>query len=88
MIAFHGGEGKIVKDFFSFCCKPQGLTNRKNLSATELEPSMQLINKLIIPTDEEIKMNPRARSAKLRIAQRLDAPSVAKFFPRAHENPF
>jgi 16S rRNA (cytosine1402-N4)-methyltransferase len=47
-------EGKQEKDFFG------------NVSS-----SLQAVNrKVIIPTDEEIERNPRARSAKLRIAEK------------------
>jgi len=48
-------EGKIEKDFYG---KP-------------LVPFNVISRKPIIPTDEEIARNPRARSAKLRIAERI-----------------
>ncbi len=47
-------EGKQEKDFFGNVNTPFELINRK----------------IIVPTDEEIALNPRARSAKLRIAER------------------
>lgn len=46
-------EGKVEKDFYGNVHTPFELVNRK----------------LILPTEEEIKINPRARSAKLRIAK-------------------
>jgi 16S rRNA (cytosine1402-N4)-methyltransferase len=48
-------EGKIEKDFYG---KP-------------LVPFNVISRKPIIPTDEEIARNPRARSAKLRIAEKI-----------------
>ncbi|MCF8276336.1 MAG: 16S rRNA (cytosine(1402)-N(4))-methyltransferase RsmH [Flavobacteriales bacterium] len=48
-------EGKVEKDFFG---KP-------------LVPFNAISRKPIIPSDEEIARNPRARSAKLRIAERI-----------------
>ncbi len=48
-------EGKLVKDFFG---------NVKN-------NFRQLNNKIIYPSEEEILNNPRSRSAKLRIAEKL-----------------
>ena len=48
-------DGKLEKDFYG---KPQ-------------VPFHQISRKPIIPTDEEIERNPRARSAKLRIAERI-----------------
>ena len=49
-------EGKADKDFYGRVNTPYSLVN----------------NKVIIPTDEEIRRNPRSRSAKLRIAEKLD----------------
>lgn len=48
-------EGKVEKDFFGRINTPFKLIN----------------NKVILPTDEEIERNPRSRSAKLRIAERI-----------------
>ena len=48
-------EGKIVKDFFGKSETPYKLIN----------------NKVIIPDQEEQENNPRSRSAKLRIAEKL-----------------
>jgi 16S rRNA (cytosine1402-N4)-methyltransferase len=48
-------EGKVIKDFFG-----------------NLETPFEVINrKVIIPSEEEMRENPRSRSAKLRIAQKL-----------------
>lgn len=49
-------EGKADKDFFGNVNAPFALVN----------------NKVIVPTDEEINRNPRSRSAKLRIAEKID----------------
>jgi len=56
IISFHSLEDKIVKDFF------------KKLSSEKLKI---LFKKPIIPSQEEIKINPRCRSAKLRAAIKL-----------------
>ena len=48
-------EGKVEKDFFGKANTPFELIN----------------NKVIVPSDEEVQRNPRSRSAKLRIAQKL-----------------
>jgi 16S rRNA (cytosine1402-N4)-methyltransferase len=57
IISFHSGEDRIVKNYFR--------DRVKNKEAI-------LINKKpIIPTDEEILKNPRARSAKLRILEKI-----------------
>ncbi len=48
-------EGKIEKDFFGRVSTPLKAVN----------------NRVIVPTEAEVERNPRARSAKLRIAQKL-----------------
>lgn len=48
-------EGKSEQDFFGNVQSPFRLIN----------------NKVIVPTDEEIEKNPRSRSAKLRIAEKI-----------------
>lgn len=48
-------EGKIEKDFFGRVNSPFKLIN----------------NKVIVASDEEVERNPRARSAKLRIAEKI-----------------
>ena len=48
-------EGKMEQDFYGNVKSPFRLVN----------------NKVIVPTDKEIEQNPRSRSAKLRIAEKL-----------------
>lgn len=55
-IAFHSGEDRIVKQAFRTLAR-QGFA--------ELEPSP------LVPGDDEVRANPRARSAKLRVLERL-----------------
>ncbi len=57
VISFHSLEDRIVKNNFR---------ENKRLQTYEI-----LTKKPINPTDEEISMNPRARSSKLRIARRI-----------------
>ena len=56
VISFHSGEDRIVKQTFR-ALEPAGFA--------ELEPSP------CQPTDDEVRANPRARSAKLRVLERL-----------------
>ena len=49
-------EGKVVQDFYGRIIAPLKAIN----------------NKVIIATDEEIERNPRARSAKLRVARKVE----------------
>lgn len=57
VISFHSGEDRIVKNFFRDLVK---------------EEKAKLVNKkLITASDEELAKNPRARSAKLRIIEKI-----------------
>lgn len=72
VITFHSLEDKIVKKYFKEVCsiddKIKGLPNIPK----EYLPDFKLVvNKAIIPTDKELKNNNRARSAKLRIIERV-----------------
>ncbi len=72
VITFHSLEDRIVKNIFKEKCtidpKIKGMPN----IPTEYLPDYKLItNKAIMPTDEELKNNPRARSAKLRVIERI-----------------
>lgn len=72
VITFHSIEDKIVKKYFKEVCsiddKIKGLPNIPK----EYLPDFKLVvNKAIIPTDKELENNNRARSAKLRIIERV-----------------
>ena len=72
VISFHSLEDRIVKDFL----RDQGrdLINPpyEQIYEVERRATLKEVNrKPITPSDDEIKNNPRARSAKLRIAQKL-----------------
>jgi 16S rRNA (cytosine1402-N4)-methyltransferase len=58
VISFHSGEDRAVKRAFR-ALRASGFA--------ELEPSP------VVPSDDEINCNPRARSAKLRVLERLEA---------------
>jgi 16S rRNA (cytosine1402-N4)-methyltransferase len=72
IITFHSLEDSLVKHFFkenavSCICPPSFPICNCNHQA-----KLKIINKKgILPSEEEIKSNPRARSAKLRIAECL-----------------
>lgn len=72
VISYHSGEDRIVKDMFaSFanrCTCPPDLP----VCACGRCPMLEVLTrKPLCATQEEIERNPRARSAKLRIARRL-----------------
>ncbi len=72
IISYHSLEDRMVKKFFSQKSKPKTEVTVHSLH-TEVEPpqAMLLTRKAIIPSHEEIVHNPRARSAKLRIIEKI-----------------
>jgi 16S rRNA (cytosine1402-N4)-methyltransferase len=76
VISFHSLEDRIVKDFFRL----QARGPADDLSLPTLPPFvpalMEITRKPIVAQSEEVAHNPRARSAKLRIAEKL--PGVAQ----------
>ncbi|WP_170331839.1 16S rRNA (cytosine(1402)-N(4))-methyltransferase RsmH [Ruegeria arenilitoris] len=76
VVTFHSIEDRMVKRFFQ---SRAGKTGRANRYAPEIEqeqPQFTLkTRKAVGPDDRELQENPRARSAKLRVAIRTDAPA-------------
>lgn len=69
VLTYHSLEDRIVKDFFKFG-NFEGKAE-KDFFGRVIAPLKQINNKVIIPSEEEIERNPRSRSAKLRIAEKL-----------------
>jgi 16S rRNA (cytosine1402-N4)-methyltransferase len=77
VVSFHSLEDRIVKNFLSERGKTGG-GSRHLPEIAQSAPSFNILTKRpITPDDEEISANPRARSAKLRAAERTDAPAHA-----------
>jgi 16S rRNA (cytosine1402-N4)-methyltransferase len=69
VITFHSLEDRIVKNFFRY--GNMELPEADEVYGTRADNLLMVINKKpILPSQEEINRNPRARSAKLRIAER------------------
>ncbi len=70
VISFHSLEDRIVKRFMrDHSREPEQYRGMPNIPA-EFLPALRTIGKMISATDEEIAANARARSARLRIAER------------------
>lgn len=69
IIAYHSLEDRMVKNFM----RSGDLSGevKKDFFGNPLTPFRLVSRKAIIPTDEETLTNPRARSAKLRIAEKI-----------------
>jgi 16S rRNA (cytosine1402-N4)-methyltransferase len=71
VISFHSLEDRIVKDFFREQSRDMVNPPYELIYEEERKATLKEVNrKPITPSEEEIKNNPRARSAKLRIAEK------------------
>jgi 16S rRNA (cytosine1402-N4)-methyltransferase len=72
VISFHSLEDRIVKEYFRRESKDLVNPPYERIYEVEKKATLEEINrKVIIPGEAEVKANPRARSAKLRIAEKL-----------------
>lgn len=70
VIAFHSLEDRIVKNLFRIASKP--IKKMAMMKETHLLPMLKLLSKKpLIPSFQEGRENRRARSAKLRVAERI-----------------
>jgi 16S rRNA (cytosine1402-N4)-methyltransferase len=73
VISFHSLEDRIVKTFMTARSRAAS-ASRHQPEAKQIAPGFRLLTKKpLVPGKEEVAANPRARSAKLRAAERTDA---------------
>jgi 16S rRNA (cytosine1402-N4)-methyltransferase len=71
VISFHSLEDRIVKNFMRGAAQP-ALPERLPVRARDLPPAkLRIIGRPARPGTEEIRTNPRSRSAVLRVAEKL-----------------
>lgn len=75
VISYHSLEDRLVKRFFR-AGNFEG-TVEKDFYGNPLTPFHELSDGIITPTDDEIERNPAARSAKMRVAERIEQPGGA-----------
>jgi 16S rRNA (cytosine1402-N4)-methyltransferase len=76
VVTFHSREERIVKRFLQLRSGAAPQASRHAPEARGEVAGFRLVTrKAVVPDAEEIAVNPRARSAKLRMALRLDAPA-------------
>ena len=76
VVTFHSVEDRMVKRFLTARAGAGGNANRYAPQVETAPPAFTLTSRKAIPAAaEEIARNPRARSAKLRVATRTDAPA-------------
>ncbi len=74
VVTFHSLEDRVVKRFFQQAAGEEPNANRYAPVKTETTARFELVTrKAIGPDDVELEENPRARSAKLRVARRTSA---------------
>jgi 16S rRNA (cytosine1402-N4)-methyltransferase len=83
VISFHSLEDRIVKRFLVRAARPE-LPRELPLTAREMpQAPLRILGRAIRPAPEECAVNPRARSAVLRTAERSEAPFDARVLDRA-----
>ena len=71
VISFHSLEDRIVKRFIRDASREaEPYRGMPNVPA-EFQPKLKIIGKVIVATAEDISANVRARSARLRVAERV-----------------
>jgi 16S rRNA (cytosine1402-N4)-methyltransferase len=71
VISFHSLEDRIVKQFIRRETKGPEFPKGVPVRATQSRGRLQAIGKTVRPSSDEIALNPRARSAIMRVAERL-----------------
>jgi len=69
IISYHSLEDKIVKNFINKSSFSSDF--KKDMFGRKEEFFLKVTKKPIVPSSDEVKINPRSRSAKLRIGERL-----------------
>ena len=75
VVSFHSLEDRVVKRFFQHGSGGAGRANRYAPESAEETPRWEARNKGITADAEELRANPRARSATLRLGVRTSAPA-------------
>jgi 16S rRNA (cytosine1402-N4)-methyltransferase len=75
VIAFHSLEDRIVKTFLTERSRAPAASRHRPLAAAPAPSFRVLTRRPETPDEAEVAANPRARSAKLRAAERTDAPA-------------
>lgn len=71
VISFHSLEDRIVKRFMREQAKGDVFPPGVPVTQDQLCPTLRVVGKAVYPSDAEVAANPRARSAVMRVAERL-----------------
>jgi 16S rRNA (cytosine1402-N4)-methyltransferase len=70
VISFHSLEDRLVKRTMREAARP-GQVRRNIPEHPEMKPSMRLVGQAVKPSRAELSVNPRARSAVMRVAEKI-----------------
>ena len=70
-ISFHSGEDRIVKQFITSQARGDRFPKNLPVRTDQLSPTLKKTGKVLRPGRREIDSNPRARSAIMRVAEKL-----------------
>ena len=77
MISFHSLEDRIVKQFIAREARgDEAYAGLPNIPP-HARPRLTLVGRLVRPDEDEVARNPRARSARLRVAERAPIEQAA-----------
>lgn len=72
IVSFHSGEDRVVKNVFRTYARGCICAPDAPICVCGHTPQLRILTKKpIIPTEAEVRINPRARSARLRVAQKV-----------------
>lgn len=71
VISFHSLEDRLVKQFFQKEAKGDDFPPGLPVTVDMLKPKLKIVGKAIDPSAAEVDANPRSRSARLRVAQKI-----------------
>lgn len=71
VISFHSLEDRLVKRFIEKHSKGDDFPPGLPVTQAQMRPLLKRIGKPVAPSESEVQANPRARSARLRVAERL-----------------
>ena len=80
VVSFHSKEDRIVKNFLKKCEGKSNFTHLNFFPNLKFNSSFEILTKPIKPSKNEVYLNPKSRSAKLRVARRT------KFNPLHDDN--
>lgn len=71
VISFHSIEDRMVKRFFKAKVTPPSVPKNLPVFDTDITLPYKLVGKPKVASDQELAMNPRARSARMRVLERV-----------------